>query len=301
MRIVLQIGGLTIRMDEQDDYACSMWPVPTYQSFVGRPNQRVDMILTVKVMTQLPVIRHEQLLFDTGHGLWKLYAAGTDYFFESLDTMTLAPRCRALISSDFAQLQVWVCGQCTSVRLSWNPLHILNPLVEMCLLTMLAREGGLLLHAAGVVTGQDGWVFTGDSGTGKSTLARWFTARGATVLNDERIILRKVEGQFRVWGTPWVGTDGVGRNQSGQLTRLHCIRHGIDRHRMRPLSSLEISQRVLRQSFLPHWDRIAIAGALAFLSDLINHVECVDLEVVKNSDIIDYLKTSGIASSMVFR
>jgi len=301
MRIVLQIGGLTIRMEEQDNYACSMWPASIYQSFIGPPNQRVDMTLTVKVMTQLPVIRHEQLLFDTGHGLWKLYAAGTDYFFESLDTMTLAPRCRALISSDFAQLQVWVCGQCAAARLSWNPLHILNPLVEVCLLTMLAREGGLLLHAAGVVTERDGWIFTGDSGTGKSTIARWFTASGATVLNDERIILRKVEGQFRVWGTPWVGTDGIGRNQSAQLTRLHCIRHGIDRHRMRPLSSLEISQRILRQSFFPHWDRTAVAGTLAFLSDLINHVECVDLEFVKNSDIVDYLKTSGIESSMVSR
>jgi hypothetical protein len=166
---------------------------------------------------------------------------------------------------------------------------------------MLAREGGLLLHAAGVVTERDGWIFTGDSGTGKSTIARWFTASGATVLNDERIILRKVEGQFRVWGTPWVGTDGIGRNQSAQLTRLHCIRHGIDRHRMRPLSSLEISQRVLRQSFFPHWDRTAVAGTLAFLSDLINHVECVDLEFVKDSDIVDYLKTSGIESSMVSR
>ena len=288
-------------MEEQDNYACSMWPASIYQSFIGPPNQRVDMTLTVKVMTQLPVIRHEQLLFDTGHGLWKLYAAGTDYFFESLDTMTLAPRCRALISSDFAQLQVWVCGQCATARLSWNPLHILNPLVEVCLLTMLAREGGLLLHAAGVVTERDGWIFTGDSGTGKSTIARWFTASGATVLNDERIILRKVEGQFRVWGTPWVGTDGIGRNQSAQLTRLHCIRHGIDRHRMRPLSSLEISQRVLRQSFFPHWDRTAVAGTLAFLSDLINHVECVDLEFVKDSDIVDYLKTSGIESSMVSR
>jgi hypothetical protein len=247
------------------------------------------------------VIPHEQLLFDTGHGLWKLYAAGTDYFFESLDTITLAPRCRALISSDFAQLQVWVCGQCTDARLSWNPLHILNPLVEVCLLTMLAREGGLLLHAAGVVTERDGWIFTGDSGTGKSTLARWFTASGATVLNDERIILRKVAGQFRVWGTPWVGTDGVGRNQSWQLTRLHCIRHGIDRHRMRPLSSLEISQRVLRQSFFPHWDRRAVDGTLAFLSDLIEQVECVDLEFVKNPDIIDYLKTSSLGSPMVYR
>jgi hypothetical protein len=301
MRIVLHIGGLTIRMDEQNDYACSMWPVPIYQSFVGRPNQPVDMTLTVKVVTQLPGIPHEQLLFDTGHGLWKLYAAGTDYFFESLDTMTFAPRCRALISSDFAQLHVWVCGQGTAAGLSWNPLHILNPLVEVCLLTMLAREGGLLLHAAGVVTERNGWVFTGDSGTGKSTLARWFTASGATVLNDERIILRHVKGHFRVWGTPWVGTDGVGRNQSGQLTRLHCIRHGIDRHRMRPLSSLEISRRVLRQSFFPHWDRMAVAGTLTFLSDLINQVECVDLEFVKNSDIIDYLKTSGIGSSMVFQ
>ena len=71
---------------------------------------------------------------------------------------------------------------------------------------LCARSGGLLLHAAGVIRDGRGHVFFGRSGSGKSTTARLSRAAGCTVLSDDLVILRKVEGVFRVFGVPFRGT-----------------------------------------------------------------------------------------------
>ena len=105
-------------------------------------------------------------------------------------------------------------------------MKILNPIVEVCLLTRLAREGGLLLHSAGVLSPTGGYIFTGASGTGKSTLSGFFDTRGASVLSDERMIIRKTGEAFVMHGTPWVGSGAYAKNESGPLTELFCISHG---------------------------------------------------------------------------
>ena len=70
-------------------------------------------------------------------------------------------------------------------------MHLFNPIVEVCLLSRLALDGGLLLHAAGIAVQDQGYVFTGASGTGKSTIAQLFADQGALILSDERVILRQ--------------------------------------------------------------------------------------------------------------
>ena len=70
--------------------------------------------------------------------------------------------------------------------------------MELCLLTQLARHGGVLLHAAGVVWEGVGLIFTGPSEAGKSTLSEFYLARGAAVLSDERIIIRQIGDTFRL-------------------------------------------------------------------------------------------------------
>ena len=301
MKIVLQIGRYRIRLQEREGYRCFVWPMASFDPFLVKSDEPPDLDFTVTVTKDLPDLPRGRLIFDSSHGLWKLYEAESGCLLESPDTRTLEPRSRALISRDFSRIEVWVCQHeaLSEHRVAWEPLKIINPLVEVCLTTKLAREGGLLLHAAGVLMGHSGWVFTGPSGAGKSTLSDWFATRGACVLSDERLILRKVAGEILICGTPWAGTGRQAKNRSGLLTALYCIRHGEGAHALRRLPARDVRLFVLRQCFLPHWDRAAMSRTLAFLDELSERIGCFELAFAKNPDIVDYLEEQRLGRTPV--
>jgi hypothetical protein len=68
---------------------------------------------------------------------------------------------------------------------------------------LVEREAGLLLHAAGLSRNGRGYVFLGESGAGKSTVARLGEEGGARVLGDEIVAVTSGEGGARLHGTPF--------------------------------------------------------------------------------------------------
>lgn len=72
--------------------------------------------------------------------------------------------------------------------------------VHLGMAHLLPSRDGLLLHASAVQAAGWGFVFPGPSGTGKSTAARSF--RGGTVLSDEKCVVRRVRGGWRVHPVP---------------------------------------------------------------------------------------------------
>lgn len=297
MRIDLQIGGYAIRLDEPEGHVCLNWPFVTFDPFIAAPGRTPDIALTVRVVQRLPAVPHGPVLYDACHGLWKWHAADAGYLLESPNRSTRQPEALALLSEDIASVTVWVLGQPAGgmTRMEWEPLHVINPIVEACLLTRLARDGGLLLHAAGLLTEQGGpaepygWAFTGASGAGKSTLSALYAARGAHVLSDERIILRVVEGAIQMFGTPWPGNGRHARNQQGPLTGLFCIRHGQNSHVLRRMPPGAAASFILPQCFLPHWNHAAMDDTLAFLGTLLETVDCFDLAFMNTPDIVEFI------------
>ncbi len=78
--------------------------------------------------------------------------------------------------------------------------------VRVALGVGLLREGGTLLHAAGVVRDRFGIAFSGPSGAGKSTAARLSQGAGLDVLADEMLVFRRAGFGARFHGTPfWNG------------------------------------------------------------------------------------------------
>jgi hypothetical protein len=296
MRIDLHIASYRIRLTEAKDYPCISWPLHPFGAFLDCSDRQPDIEIPITVVEKLPILPHGPLHFDACHGLWRLYETADGLLLESLDTKTHQPCALALITKDFSHVDVWTRGEKTGSAVGWVPMKIINPIVEACLLTRLAREGGILLHSAGVLSPTGGYIFTGASGTGKSTLSEFFDARGACVLSDERMIIRKNEGAFVAHGTPWVGSGAYAKNESGPLTELFCISHG-PQHQIDRLSPAATLALMLPQCFLPHWDRAAMESTLAFLSDLVSHVPCRRLIFAKCPDIVDYVQNQleGIA------
>lgn len=73
--------------------------------------------------------------------------------------------------------------------------------------TVLLKHNAVAIHSSVIVADGRGVLFLGESGTGKSTHTRLWreNIEGARLLNDDSPIVRIVDGEVRVYGSPWSG------------------------------------------------------------------------------------------------
>jgi hypothetical protein len=94
--------------------------------------------------------------------------------------------------------------------------YALDSLLRVLLSWKLLSCEGFLLHAATIVRNGKAFVFTGRSGAGKSTVASLPPA--GSVLTDEISLLRRENGTWRAYGTPfWGEFRAAGSNTSASF------------------------------------------------------------------------------------
>ena len=77
----------------------------------------------------------------------------------------------------------------------------------------------LMVHASVIRHNDGGYMFLGRSGTGKSTHSRlWLNnIEDTELLNDDNPVIRIVDGEAVVFGTPWSGKTHCYKNESVPL------------------------------------------------------------------------------------
>ncbi len=79
------------------------------------------------------------------------------------------------------------------------------------------KQGGLVLHSAGLVFDDRAYIFSGRSNAGKTTLTRKAYQKGARVLSDDiNLLLPATEG-YQAHAVPFTGEFGRTLDQSGGL------------------------------------------------------------------------------------
>jgi hypothetical protein len=109
-----------------------------------------------------------------------------------------------------------------------DSLAHLDLVVRVGLGVGLLREGGLLLHAAGVLHQRFGLAFTGPSGAGKSTLAEICRAAGMPVLADEMVAYRPAGVGCRLAGTPFWRGRPAAAPAGGVFVLQQAPRHDVE-------------------------------------------------------------------------
>ncbi len=108
-------------------------------------------------------------------------------------------------------------------------IYSFDSLLRVIYSSIIVREGGFLLHAAGLSINKKGYVFAGISGSGKSTLAK--LCNKLNVLTDEIIIVKHSGKLFYACGTPfWGKLKGSGKNISVPLKRFFFLKKGKELH-----------------------------------------------------------------------
>ena len=88
-------------------------------------------------------------------------------------------------------------------RCEMSPFAV-DTVLRVIFATLLPRIGGLLIHGCGLRHASVGVVFPGQSGAGKTTLARK-APDADDVLSDEIVAVRRMDDGWRVFGTPFWG------------------------------------------------------------------------------------------------
>ncbi len=111
---------------------------------------------------------------------------------------------------------------------------------------------GFLLHGAAIELDGDGYVFCAESGTGKTThIGYWVKLFGdkVSVVNGDKPIIRCIEGNPIVYGTPWCGKEKLNKNTSVPLRNL-CFIHRAKENSVEKISSDEALKQLMGQILL---------------------------------------------------
>lgn len=112
----------------------------------------------------------------------------------------------------------------------------------------LLRHDGMMLHASAVVVDGYAYLFSGPCGMGKSTHTAMYkkTFPDAVIINDDKPALRRIDGTWYAFGTPWCGKDGINVNTSAPLGGI-CFLHRGDTL-LRRITALEAVPQFLKQT-----------------------------------------------------
>ncbi len=227
-------------------------------------------------------------LFDSG-AHWRLHDDGgaRTFTFRS-QAMGPFPVRAARFSRDFTRGEVVYHRPYFAEGAAFYPLGY--PLDELLLTHLLAGGRGVELHACGIVDAAGrGHLFVGQSGAGKTTMARhWERHEGAVVLSDDRIVVRRHGDELRMHGTPWHGEAALSTPGSAPLARVYFIRRGENagaEPRFRPLAGAAYAARLYSCVFCPFYCARALEFTVGALADIAAHVPGCEVSYLPGTDV----------------
>jgi hypothetical protein len=151
--------------------------------------------------------------FDTGNGNTAVYVlpdGGYQYIIKDIYDRDC---CLLICHNQFRECKCALNGDWTMRSFG------LNNALMLAFAFAGAYQETLLIHASCIVSGEKGYPFTAKSGTGKSThTSLWMKhIEGCELLNDDNPIIRVINGQAFIYGSPWSGKTPCYRNVKVRL------------------------------------------------------------------------------------
>lgn len=161
----------------------------------------------------------------------------------------------------------------------------------------ILKYNGMFVHSAVISMDNDGYMFSGRSGVGKSThineWVKYFESGRVTVINGDKPIIRFFDDGIYAYGNPWHGVEGWSHNSKVKLKSV-CFLKQSKENRIRKLKSPEILKELINQTVVPN----NINDKLKYFELLDKFVKTLDFyelecDISKEAVITAYTKMRG--------
>jgi len=249
----------------------------------------VDVNITVEAMT-LPVPPSGRLLFDSG-AVWRAYADDGGFRIDCFsEIFGDVPYKIARFDREFREGRILIRSDVLGD--SMHPLDY--PLDEVIVAHLLGRGLGVELHGCGIIDRDGrGQLFVGQSGAGKTTTARvWLSEGDYEIVSDDRVIVRFIDGEWRMFGTPWHGEAELSSPVSAPLGAIHLLVQAA-RTELVSLPPAQAAASLFGCTFPPFYDAEALAFTLECLDRIVRDIPVRALRFLPDRSVIDCIRSAA--------
>ncbi len=149
----------------------------------------------------------------------------------------------------------------------------------------LLDYNGFVLHSSAVAYEDKAYLFSADSGTGKSTHTDFWCKAfdGAFIINDDKPAIRLIDDTFYACGTPFSGTSPLNENVCVPLKAICFIEQGPENKIERISDTATIIFKILSQT-LRRTGNDKTLKLMELLDKLLENVPVYKLTCLPNED-----------------
>ena len=184
-----------------------------------------------------------------------------------------------LTDTDFFDFEVSVSQEDIAQYIKNSKIHCTKDSAENILILteicnkLLKSFDGIFFHSSSLMLKGEAYVFSALSGTGKSThTALWRKHFGnqVTMINDDKPVIRRIDGRFYICGTPWMGKSDIGNNVKAPIKAVYILRRSKENF-VEKVSPGKYFKDILEATLIPT-DRENMSKLLNFLDELFSEV-----------------------------
>ena len=218
--------------------------------------------------------------FNNETNFWSVWKYKSELFIWTIFPLSSTEKNAVLkFSLTSMEWDLWIYGS----RDETDPLEY--PLDGLILYYITVINGDIMIHASGINNTGNGYIFSGISGKGKSTMAGLWENSGARVIHDDRLILRNTGNGYKMYNTPVYNND---EPRESILSKIFIIEHGPE-NKLIPLKGANAVTQVMANCIQHNWGPDIIARLLGSISIMCGTIPTYKLIFKPDRSIIDLI------------
>ncbi|HBE41326.1 MAG TPA: hypothetical protein DDW27_09005 [Bacteroidales bacterium] len=286
----LNIAGYKIRFENTSDRT-DIIPSERFSKYISTENE-YDFLIRVhtgkiiipegaKKVFDAPYIEEiNNIRIKKSDDFWSVFQDRDDLFITSI--LPQSPdnsRATLKFSLKEKEWDLWIDTQYRTI----DPMEY--PLDGLILYYLTAINGDIMIHGSGVNHNGTGYLFSGISGRGKTTMAKFWDNFGAEIIHDDRLILRKTGTGYFMNNTPVYKND---EPRESPVSVIFLINHGEENTMIPVRGALAISM-VMANCIQHNWNEDIVKGLLKSVSQICTTIPVYQLWFKPDESITEYL------------